>query len=193
MIKILSIDPGTSNLGYAYSEYDPKKKLMYVKELGAMTPSKDAKKAFTKEDKNIFDMRLLNILTVNKYYNELVLKYNCHLHCSEDAFLHHMYPSSFIILSMCIHVMSNVLYNHYRTGTMSAKSAILYKFAPKHIKAVNITGTADKNDIKNAILQNKQIKINKTDIEQLDISHISDAVAIGYTMVKYLEENETIV
>ena len=182
--SILAIDPGTTNMGWAYAHTNLNTGEFLVYDYGVIKPVN----LLTKEKayRGIFEDRILKVDIVDREYSALIEHFKADYHASESAFFHSRSPEAYASLSICIHTLSTVLFRYYKSGFLTADAAILRRFAPRHIKkTVSLDGTSDKEKIQTSIKDNTQIKFI-VEPDKLLSEHEADAIGCAYTFAQIL-------
>ena len=184
-IRLLSFDPGTTNMGWAYSNYNTNTGEFTVLNYGLFQASKIAKKR--KELVNDFGQRVISLQVIQEETERLINSYNPDFVISEDTFFHYSTPQAHIVLALCIYTVEKVLFTLFNLNKLKKMTAKrLYKLAPSTIKMImSGSGSSNKQKIIEAVTNGEIIKFN-TKRNDLDIitEHEADAIAIGYTFIK---------
>lgn len=171
-LRILSIDPGTQNLGVCFA----------IARLGD--------KQFEVQNVETIDIdRLVNIVNselvedYSKYpvmYNsvyrltsELIIQFQPDWVICESPYMNSRFPLPYAILTLCTQAIHTAVKNYSTSIGFSMIDPASVK------KQIGVKGnTGDKEAVKKAVLNNPFIKSNLllTDIDE----HSSDAIAIGY-------------
>lgn len=186
-IRVLSFDPGTTNMGWAISEYHVSNGQFVVHNQGLFKSSKIAKKR--KEDVEHFGQRFVSLSVVTEETQRLLLSYQPHFVCTEDTFFNPRTPQAHVALLLCIHTVELVLYRNFCDNRLHHPTARkIYKLAPMTIKMMTTgKGNSDKEGITDAIRNEDRIQFNnqrKEDVMESMIEHVSDAIACGWSFVK---------
>ena len=114
-VRILSFDPGTTNMGWAISQYDTLTGDFDVIQHGVFKSSKVAKKR--KEEVECFGQRMIALGVIIEETSKLVSQYQPHYVVTEDTFFNPGTPQAHIALLLCIHSVERMLYVAYQTTT----------------------------------------------------------------------------
>lgn len=186
-IKILSIDPGVSNLGWACSVYTPALDVLEVHKFGALKASKIANKQ--KELAAIYGPRILALKEIEQHISKVLRSFDPDFVCSEDAFFYTKSPTAYGALSMVIHTIERVMFLEYEQFHKTKDTArTLYKFAPRNIKSIATGNSLSlKENMLESLLDNDNIKFKLKDNEKLEDvintlnQHAVDAISCGFT------------
>lgn len=185
-VRILSFDPGTTNMGWAISEYSILTGDFVVFHYGLFKSSRIAKKR--KDEVEIFGQRLISLMVVAEEVSRIILHHQPHFVVSEDTFFHAGTPQAHVALLLCINSVERVLYNLQKDGRLKNRTAgKLYKLAPATIKMITGGhGTSIKQKIIDSVTADNIIKFNtpKEDLASILTEHEADAIACGYSFAK---------
>lgn len=173
IVKVLSIDPGTTITGWAMSTFNIPNNTYTVHKFGMITPTKLAKK--DKEDCLRYTQQLIALDHLAIKFDELMISWKPNFVVSEDVFMNAKFANAHAALTLCLFVMSNLCRKKYHMP--------FYKLAPCHVKRiVTSSGTANKVSIQEAIINNPEIIVNT----KLMTEHEADAIGVGYTFSKQI-------
>lgn len=182
---LLSIDPGISALGYAFSTVD----ITYtVHEANTVHPNKFPNDSVYKREKRLFPQRVLNGKRVSEIFEDLVLTYRPDYITSEDAFFNPLRPNAFIALIIALFAMETSLHKLYRQKAIPDRIGF-YKTPPTVVKKIlneDVGGKALKQDMLTALIAKINSGDIQFDIDQLDglSEHAVDAIGVGYAFTK---------
>jgi len=163
---IVSIDPGT-NTGIAIYEISPKDFSIVSLETLTVVLSE-------------YGDLLAKLVKIKKTIASIIETYNPIIVSVEAAFLNIRFPKAVMQLSQIISAIELTI----KTINSDIK---IFEYPPKYIKKIIATGTADKDDMTEAVLKIKELSSN------ININHMSehevDAMSIGY--VTLLEIRKT--
>lgn len=191
---VLSIDPGSNSLGYAFSEINGQS--MIVRAYESLAPSAYPKGSDYRKHNKYYPDRILTGKIISRTIKDLVHTYNPDYLACEDAFYNPSRPNAFISLLIAIYAMESALYRLYSDGELKdPMTARLYKTPPTLIKKVmnhDLGGKATKIDMMDALthrVQEGAISFSGYPSRKLpDAStfteHSVDAISIGYTFSK---------
>lgn len=172
--NILSIDPG-NNIGLSILTIDINtlEILDIISITYVLSDYIDDESIFKLTDKCLM---LNNILLSNlNYFNPLVVVY-------EEAFMNSRFPKSIIQLSQYINTI-NLTVKNFNSWIK------IFSYPPKYIKKfIGAGGSAEKDDMKKALLQIPEIftKINLNTLTE----HSIDSIAIGYIVLKEIRQQQ---
>lgn len=171
--KIVAIDPGLTNTGWSYLEYDTSTGIVLVKHTGKICAIAHTKKVEKESYKKYGN--LISLMEYEKLINELQNKYHPDHICCEDAFYNSRTPNAYLSLKLCINSIGRVLYSYDK---------LLYLIAPKVAKqAVFGKGTANKEDIQLAIRKIDNLHFHPDIVLDELVEHEADSIAIGYAFI----------
>jgi Holliday junction resolvasome RuvABC endonuclease subunit len=176
IIKILSIDPGFTCLGWSLLEYNIELGTINIVKYGDLKILKQIKKQ--KELAKIYDRQVLSSMYLETEMLKLINSLKPHFTVIEDVFINISRPQAYSSLLLCVHVISRILYQYFQQP--------LYKISPRSVKMiVTGTGNSDKELIHDTILNNEKIKIKENKQITLDklLSHHTDAMAVGFSFI----------
>lgn len=176
-MTILSFDPGLSFSGWAYTH--ARDGLFSVQQCGLLTPSKTVDHKEHREEVEIYGRRIITLALLRNMVRELMTRFSPDLVVSEDAFFNPRRPGAYEALIQWILTVSFVLRDEYQRP--------LYRIPPKLVKKyISGMGTADKEGVKKAVAQHKDIQLSPEIIIDNLVEHEGDAIAIGYTKWRML-------
>lgn len=186
-VRLLSFDPGVSNLGWACSIYYPKEDILEVQKFGSLKANKVASKQ--KELAEIYGPRILALREIEQHVSRTVRNFNPDYVCSEDAFFYNKSPTAYGALSMVIHTIERALFGEYEIfGKSKITARTLYKFSPRNIKSVASNNSMSiKDDMLEALSHNEHITFKVKENETIDDvlkdlnQHSVDAISCAYT------------
>lgn len=168
---ILSIDPGLTTCGYAYSIYD--EDAFHVNAAGT-TNTEDILR--NHPEKLQYPANTLKSDILADSFQQLIVTYMPQYVVTEAAFYNPSRPAAYASLLRCIFTLEHVLHT---------ANAVLYKIAPMLIKKESQStagAMANKDEMKDALLQlteTKDIILSEDiDIEELS-EHAIDAIHVG--------------
>jgi Holliday junction resolvasome RuvABC endonuclease subunit len=187
-VRILSFDPGLTNLGWGFSEYtlgEPSH--LKVIDYGRIEAIRQAKKR--RPDSKEFPPGVITLKEVYLGTKHLHTKFDPDYVVTEDTFYNPRRPNAYRALLLCISSIENFLYDAWieldRPMPVYDKFK-LRKYAPKFIKSIFAeNGGASKQQMIDT-LQLHDIVFPKTKYidGQLEIiEHEADAIAAAYTLV----------
>lgn len=193
MITILSIDPGTCNLGYAYSQYDSNHGFV-VLDYATVQPCKypDDLKKYQRH----FSGRIVTGLVIQRLVDELLVTYSPTYLCSEDAFYNPARPSAFVSLLIAIYAIESKLFSLHTQGKLQFDTqSKLYKTPPTVIKKIaskQCGGKASKLDMYDALkalVEVEAISFHKKKRGYCPplsefTEHSVDAICVGYAFTQ---------
>lgn len=191
--RVLSIDPGTTNLGWAIGEYTFQPTNYNVLAYDVLQATKAAKKQ--KEDVLFHGQRLIALDIVEQEIIKLIKKFQPRYVVTEDTYFNSRTPQAYAALLLCIHVIHRTLLGLYRRDELKYESAgRLYKLAPSTIKLIATNkSTSDKNMIMTSLLENPEVTFSDRPVlkEEYLLSggillseHAADAICAGYSFAK---------
>lgn len=186
-VKLLSFDPGVSNLGWACSIYYPKEDILEVQKFGSLKANKVANKQ--KELAEIYGPRILALREIEQHVSRIIRSFDPDYICSEDAFFYIKSPTAYGALSMVIHTIERALFSEYEIfGKSKITARTLYKFSPRNIKSIASSNSMSiKDEMFEALSKNEHIKFKVKENEKVEdiISslnqHSVDAISCAYT------------
>lgn len=190
LVRILSIDPGTTNMGWAISDFNLDTGIFGVVNYGVITAIKTAKKR--KDAVLEFGPRFIALTVVQEEITKLLLQYQPHFVGAEDTFFNPRTPQAHISLLLCLSSIDTVLYQLYMKNELTHSTAKkLYKMSPMTVKmVVSEHGHSGKQQVLDSIKKNTNIQFNQAANDEsfketlVLADHESDAIAVGYTLAK---------
>lgn len=193
--KIVSIDPGFNNLGYAYSEYLDNGTFL-VRAYETLHPSDHH--TTNRVYRRFFPERILTVNTISKLTHELIKRYKHDYFCCEDAYFNPARPNAYLSLITAIYGIESRLYQTYVDRSKDypkPAQMLLYKIPASLVKkafSIQIGAKADKSDMYDALVEHVSLgsiqfvgkkKGYCPDISEMS-EHVVDAIAIGYSFTK---------
>lgn len=187
--KILSIDPGLSNIGYSCAIFDTGTNKLEVQKTGILHATKAVKK---KEGIDIYGSRLLSLNEIESTFKRIIKSFEPDYVVSEDAFYCSRFPNAYSALLLSIYIIERTLYYMYeKDHTVKETARVLYKLAPRNIKKLASGNSLSyKSNMSEALVNNPDISfVLKEDqtYESLISSlteHEVDAISGGFAFAK---------
>lgn len=178
-ITILSIDPGVNSCGLSIIELNRDDSIKLLK-VETLYPEKLIH--LYKDIDFIHGPRFTKVSIITKYIFNLLLDYEVDKVVSEMGYYNPKRPGAFAAL---IEIISAIRYTVFSYSNSTTFDVI----DPSSIKnAVSVGGgSSDKNDMKTAILNYKNIEYNNIEISNLD-EHSIDSIAVGIAFSKRLND-----
>jgi len=187
--KIISIDPGLSNIAYACSVFDTGTNKLEVHKTGILHATKVAKK---KEGVEVYGPRLLSLNEIESTFKRLIKGFEPDYVVSEDAFYCSRFPNAYSALLLSIYVIERTLYYMYeKDHTVKDTARVLYKLAPRNIKKLASGNSLSyKSGMSEALINNPDIifKLKEDEVYEIKIAslteHEVDAISGGFAFAK---------
>lgn len=169
--KLLAIDPGSSNLGFAILEYDFIKESIstsIVETINLKTNDLNYKHLLDYHDDKVVRLRMLQ-----DHLDVLLNEHRPHAVIAESNYMG-KFANGFAALVECVLIIRNSVYNYdpFLKLNMIDPTTVKTNIGMKRIR-----GTT-KDDVKEHLIKSKKVKWNGVDPNTLD-EHSIDAVAIG--------------
>lgn len=174
IVTILSIDPGLSTFGWAFSEYDRTISKLSIVNYGNYCPARLAERKEFDHDVRLYGHRIMSLCVARIEIDYLYKSFRPDFVCCEDAFFNRFRPTAYAALLQWITTIELFLKDKYKQQ--------LYKMSPKSIKHAIGKGDSDKAQVLKNVLSNKQMEF-KHDESKL-IEHEWDACACGWAFSK---------
>ena len=178
-MKILSFDPGLSYSGWAYTDAD--NGIFSVEQCGLLTPNKTVDHKEHRDEVELYGRRIITLALLRVMVRDLINRFHPDIVVSEDAFFNPRRPGAYEALIQWILTVSFILRDEFQLP--------LYRIPPKLVKKyISGMGTADKEGVKKAVAEHKDIRLSPDiNIDNL-LEHEGDAIAIGYTRWRMLTD-----
>jgi len=178
-MKILSFDPGLSYSGWAYTNADHG--IFSVEQCGLLTPNKTVDHKEHRDEVELYGRRIITLALLRVMVRDLINRFHPDIVVSEDAFFNPRRPGAYEALIQWILTVSFILRDEFQLP--------LYRIPPKLVKKyISGMGTADKEGVKKAVAEHKDIRLSPDiNIDNL-MEHEGDAIAIGYTRWRMLTD-----
>jgi len=178
-MTILSFDPGLSFSGWAYTIAQDG--VFSVQECGLLTPNKTVDHKEHRDEVELYGRRIITLALLRVMVRDLMNRFHPDIVVSEDAFFNPRRPGAYEALIQWILTVSFILRDEYQLP--------LYRIPPKLVKKyISGMGTADKEGVKKAVAEHKDIRLSPTIIIDNLMEHEGDAIAIGYTRWRMLTD-----
>lgn len=176
-IRVLTIDPGLTNTGWAVIDYDVQSGKYVVSSLGAFHPGPTADKATYRDDTEKFSKRTISLKLLRENLNGLFLDTKPDYVAVEDIFFNPSRPSAHAALAMWHSVARMAAYDilHKPVEIIQTKIAKQYTTG---------SGGNGKLTVQQSIMNNPNIKFRTKQIEMSMDEHCADAIAVGYAFVE---------
>ena len=175
---ILSIDPGTTDLGWAVSKATYGTCKMEVLDMGHLKPTQVISTKPYRQEVERFGKRPISLRYIREHIEVLIQKYHPDFYVSEGCFGGQFF-TAIEALIQSISTIRQLLLIKYQEP--------LHIISPKEIKkAASGFGGSGKGEVATAVLlSNSDITFSK-DLNITDTipSHVSDAIAIAYSFLK---------
>ena len=187
--KIISIDPGLSNIAYACSVFDLDTNKLEVVKTGILHATKVAKK---KDNIDVYGPRLLSLNEIESTFKRVIKAFEPDYVVSEDAFYCSRFPNAYSALLLSIYVIERTLYYMYeRDHTVKSTARVLYKLAPRNIKKLASGNSLSyKSGMAEALTSNPDIFFDLKEGETYEskiaslTEHEIDAISGGFAFAK---------
>lgn len=177
-LRVLSFDP---RIGYAIVDYHYKKEAFNVVTFGTL--NKDKFEPPYKEQVKTFGAQLVYLALTESHVKYMMDLYEPDQVVSEDAFSHKRFIATYRILSVWISTISLLLFKKYKM--------LLHLISPLLIKKlVAGTGNADKDKMKEALLNYPKLSFNKDLILEDLTEHSIDAICCGIAHILMINNNK---
>lgn len=182
MLKILSLDPSLTNLGWAFSKFNLDTGVMQVMKFGSFKSTYTAKKLQKKETPyQAFNTRIVAIGLLRNTIDELVTV-NKPTHVVTESPFVHRHPSAYGALMSCLTTVEFLLFKKHGMP--------LHRIPPCSAKLL-ITGNghSGKEIVQDAILNSEKIDIRSSAerVKKMNKDE-SDAISIGYAFALSYEK-----
>lgn len=174
-MRILAIDPSSTLLGYSILESIDDKKL-HVIDMATV----DCEQLY-REHKRIIGKQFSKLYTkldaLFYHISKITADNAIDIIVAESAFAH-VFISSFAALTQ-------VLFTLERVSHVTLNRPII-RYAPKEVKkAISGDGTAGKQSVQDAVLENSYISFDESIADKVSTAteHAFDSIAVGYTYV----------
>lgn len=172
-IRILAIDPGLTNTGWAQMEYDVNSGIVTISNLGEFHPGPTAEKATHREDSEVFSKRTISLKLLRENLNAILLDSQPDYIVAEDIFFNPTRPMAHAALAMW-HCVTRLACLDMLNKPMEV--------VPTKIAKLAITGNGGngKISVQQCIISNPNIKFKTKGLEMTMSEHCADAIAVGY-------------
>ena len=179
-LRVLSIDPGSYNTGFAYWTWDFKEQVFDLHNSFTLKfPDSDSRYNAVR---HVSTDRIARLHHLNDSLEDILAEFKPHVVVAESNYMG-KFADAFATLVECVAVSRNVLYRYDPT------MPLLMVDPPSAKKAAGIIGKSkDKLDVTRALAKRTDIRWHDVKLLELD-EHSVDAVAIGYWLMKLLQPN----
>ena len=175
---LLSIDPGFTSFGYAISTIEPGGH-MVLRRIGVEHPTAEADRAARKEMVQTLGRPVVQMIVLREMLQRIIQLDKIHFYACEDAFYNPRRPSAFKSLVTVLTVLDMAVYD------LAGKQVT--KIPPSIAKKAVFQASANKNDVKEAVLRHPDIDwtaIAKDNDVNAYTDHTYDSIAIGYAFAQ---------
>lgn len=176
-IRVLAIDPGLTNTGWAVLDYDVSTGKYVVTNLGAFHPGPTADKSDHRVDTEKFSKRTISLTLLRENLNGLFLDTKPDYVAIEDIFFNPSRPSAHAALAMWHCVARMASYDILQKPVEIIQTKIAKQYTTG-------SGGNGKLTVQQAISNNPNIKFRTKMIEMSMDEHCADAIAVGYAFVE---------
>ena len=176
IIRIFSIDPGLTSLGWSIIEYNVTNNLKTVTRFGTITGKSLLKKQ--KDLQDVFEKRHIIVWELEPELTALVEAMKPQFIVVEEPFAH-TYISAYVALVLVVHTV--------RTVARKTIGRDIYLIAPKEgKKAISNDGTSGKEAVQKAVMNDPTITIKKCKQNNEDelTEHACDSIAVGVAFIQ---------
>lgn len=176
-IRILAIDPGLTNTGWALMECDPSCGALVITRTGEFHPGPTAEHADYRESVNNFTKRTISLKLLRERMNSILIETQPDHVVAEGIFFNPMRPQAHEALAMwhcvvrlaCLDVLNKKL------------DVVPTKIAKKELTG---SGGNGKLTVQQSIIMNDDITFKNASLERTMSEHVADAIAVGYAFMK---------
>ena len=174
VVRLLSIDPGLSQLGWSVSDYKLTTGKLVVHRFGGISATKLVNRADRKDEVRQFGKRVVSLNIIRSSILNLIEEYKPDYLVIEDAFYNPQFPNAYVALVQVITTIELLGYRKY--------NKVLFKIPPRSAKlAISGFGGSGKLNIQSAILTSDKIEFKQKRQTEGLTEHEADAIAIGWT------------
>ena len=177
IIRVLAVDPGLTNTGWALMEYDVISGSVTIVELGDLHPGPAADKAEHRQEVNQFSKRTMTLKLLRNGLTDVMSRIQPDYVAVEDIFFNPQRPMAHAALAMW-HCVTRLVCLDVIGKTMEV--------IPTKIAKQELTGSGGngKISVQKCILLAEDIKFKPASLESQLSEHCADAIAVGYAFVK---------
>ena len=177
IIKVLAIDPGLTNTGWALIEHDISTGVSTVTKMDEFHPGPTADKATYREETERFSKRTISLKLLRESLNAVLLDTQPDYIAVEDIFFNPTRPMAHAALAMwhCVTRMACL------DMVNKPMEIIQTKIAKQEITG---SGGNGKISVQQSILSCKDIKFKHKALEVSMTEHQADAIAVGYAFIR---------
>jgi len=176
-IRVLTIDPGLTNTGWAVLEYDVKTGNVVVVALGDIHPGPAADRAEFKQEVEKFTKRTITLRLLRERLSAIMAETRPDYVAVEDIFFNPQRPMAHAALAMWHCVTRLCCYD-----VLGKPMEIIQTKIAK--QALTGSGGNGKLTVQKYILLAKDISFKPASLERIMDEHQADAIAVGYAFVK---------
>jgi Holliday junction resolvasome RuvABC endonuclease subunit len=177
IVKVLAIDPGLTNTGWALMECDVISGIITVVDIGDLHPGPAADKAEHKQEVEKFSKRTMTLKLLRNGLTDLMSRIKPDYVAVEDIFFNPQRPMAHAALAMWHCVTRLVCYDVIGKNMESI---------PTKIAKQELTGSGGngKISVQKCIMLADDIKFKPPTLESRLTEHCADAIAVGYAFAK---------
>lgn len=176
ILKILSIDPGLSKMGWSVSLHNKKTGEQIVKRFGTIEANRIVSRANMRETTSKFGTRLVALKYIEEKIKDLLKLHKPDYVVAESAFFCTRFPNAFTALVQVLNIIELSVY--------SVLGQAVYKISPKLAKAaISGLGTSNKDDVQKAVKDLTSIKFQQRKSTEDMNEHEADSIAIAHAFI----------
>ena len=169
--KFISIDPGTTHIGFSIwvvsiKEYDILKIETFTYNV--------SNSEYDKDIEALYGTRFAKLLIIEQVFSQLLIEHKPISVACESPFYFFKRPGAFAPLIETLYILKKCVFNY-------DPSVPFITYDPSSIKnSIGAKGNSDKKIIKNSMINlSNSLPISKEEVEILD-EHSIDSIAVGY-------------
>ena len=176
-VRVLTIDPGLTNTGWAVMDYDANSGDVVVVALGSIHPGPTADRAEYRGDVDKFTKRTITLRLLRASLTEIMTHTRPDYVVVEDIFFNPQRPMAHAALAMW-HCLTRLCCLDVLQKNMEIIQTKIAK------QAITGSGGNGKVTVQKSILLAKDISFKPPSLEKAMDEHQADAIAVGYAFVK---------
>lgn len=176
VIRILTIDPGLSKLGWVIIDYDLKNNIAKIVLTGEISSNNQANRVSFKKEVEMFGLRLISLNLLEGAIEDLINQYMPQYITCEDAFFNKKFPNAYLALTQTIYVIERLIFKKFHKKLFKIPTRLAKMVLAGH-------GDSKKKNIQDIVKNHPNIQFKHKKEKRKISDHIADAIAVGYTFI----------
>jgi len=176
-IKVLAIDPGTTNCGWSILEYVTTTGEITIAKLGTIHPRRIVSRVAMDDRREKFGGGILRIDLLRNEISDIIEENNPEFIAIEDAFYNPKFPNAYGIILQCITTIQLLIFRSFNKK--------IYKIPTKsHKETVTGNGSIKKDCVQNIVINHPELTYRSEKLKLKMTQDEADAISVGFHFCK---------